>query len=173
MIFPDIFLNSLFDITPSLLKKIGIEALILDVDNTLRACGSVVPCDEVICWVNSMKLAGIRMVIASNNFKKSIEPFALKLQLDYVFFSCKPLTFGLNRAAKKLKCSRNKIAVVGDQIFTDVVAGNLKGFRTFLIAPIFEERGLFFKIKRWLEGYIVRRCRISRIKDEVKVKKGK
>lgn len=170
MIFPDIFLDSLFDITPSLLQKIGIEALILDVDNTLRVCGSGVPYDGVVCWVNSMKLAGVHMVIASNNFRKSIEPFALKLQLDYVFFSCKPLTFGLNRAAKKLKCPKDRIAVVGDQIFTDVVAGNLKGFKTVLIAPLFEERGLFFKIKRWLEGQIIRRCRI---KDKTKIKKGK
>ena len=156
MIFPDLFLHSIFDITPELLIELNVKALILDVDNTLRTCGSLVPFAGVLGWVNSMKKAGVSLIIASNNFKSSVEPFAEKLGLECVFFSCKPLSFGLKKAARKLNVEKNQIAVVGDQIFTDVVGGNLTGFKTFLVEPFLQENGLNFKIKRWLEKHIIR-----------------
>lgn len=159
VILPDVFLHSIFDVTVELLNKLEVEALILDVDNTLRAWGSKLPVDGVCGWVRSMKLSGIKLVIASNNFKNRVEPFAKKLELDYVFFSCKPLWFGLNRAAKKLKVSKKKIAVVGDQIFTDVFGGNLRGFKTFLVEPFLKENTFGFKFKRWLEQRIISSCR--------------
>lgn len=159
IILPDVFLHSIFDVTPKFLNKLGVEALILDVDNTLREWGSKIPVDGVFGWVSSMKDAGIKLIIASNNFKKRVEPFAKKLGLDYVFFSCKPLSFGLNKAAKKLNVDRKKIAVVGDQIFTDVFGGNLRGFKTFLVEPFLKEKGCCFKLKRWLEQQIIKSCK--------------
>ena len=155
MIFPDLFLRSIFDITPDLLKNFNVKALILDVDNTLRVYGSLVPFAGVLGWVDSMKKAGVRLIIASNNFKNSVEPFAERLKLDCVFFSCKPLCFGLNKAAKKLKIKKSQIAVVGDQIFTDVIGGNLSGFKTVLVEPFLRESGLSFKFKRWLEKHVI------------------
>lgn len=159
VVMPDIFLHSIFDVKVELLNKLGVEALILDVDNTLRAWRSDAPVDGVLGWVHSMKSAGIKLVIASNNFRSRVEPFAKKLELDYVFFSCKPMPFGLNKAAKKLKVSREKIAVVGDQIFTDVFGGNLYGFKTLLVEPFFMEKTFSFKLKRWLEQRIIGNCR--------------
>ena len=67
MIFPDLYLRSIFDITPKLLRELNVKALILDVDNTLRICGSLVPFAGVLGWVDSMKKAGIGLIIASNN----------------------------------------------------------------------------------------------------------
>ena len=159
IILPDLFLHSIFDVTSELLAKFGVEALILDVDNTLRVLGSKFPVDGVLSWVGSMRAAGIKLIIASNNFKKKVEPFAKQLGLDYVFFSCKPLSFGLNKAAKKLNVKKEKIAVIGDQIFTDVFGGNLRGFKTFLVEPFLKERSFGFKFKRWLEQKIIRSYR--------------
>lgn len=156
LILPDVFLHSVFDITSELLSKFGVEALILDVDNTLRAWGGDLPFNGVNNWVNYMKQAGFKLVIASNNFKRRVEPFAKRLGIEFVFFSCKPLSFGLNRAAKKLKVNRKRIAVVGDQIFTDVFGGNLRGFKTFLVEPFLKEKSCMFKIKRWLEQQIIK-----------------
>ncbi len=155
MIFPSVYIHSVFNITPYLLNKLNIKALILDVDNTLRTNDSSTPIDGIIEWINIMKKSGFKLIIVSNNFKKSVEPFAKKLNLEYVFFGCKPLTFGLSRAEKKLKIKKDKIAMVGDQIFTDIIAGNLKGFKTMLVDPFLEEKGWSFKIRRWLEKKII------------------
>ena len=89
------------------------------------------------------------MKVASNNFTSSIQPFALTLDLNYVAMSLKPLPFGLRRALKILNIDRNKVAVVGDQIFTDIFGGKLNGFKTILVEPFIREKGYFWKIKRF------------------------
>lgn len=151
MLSPDLYLKSIFDLTPNRLKKLGIFALILDVDNTLRAQDESKPYDGIVDWIKTMHDAKIMLVISSNNFKKSVEPFAESLNIDYVAMSCKPLPFGLKKAIKKLSVPKNQIAVVGDQIFTDVIGGKFQGLKTILVEPIISETGYIYKIKRLLE----------------------
>ena len=59
-------------ITPEYLKQNGITALILDVDNTLTGHGSQILPEKVAEWIETMKQAGIGLVIASNNFEKRV-----------------------------------------------------------------------------------------------------
>ena len=155
MLLPDLYLSSIFSITPELLKKLGVEALILDVDNTLRAYKSDEPYDGVIEWVEKMRKSGISLIVASNNLKSSVGPFASILKLDYVSMSFKPLPFGLKKALRKLKIDSSKVAIVGDQIFTDIFGGRLSGFRTILVKPFAAEKGIHWKIRRFFEKPII------------------
>lgn len=153
---PDIMLHDVTRIDKALLRANGIQGLILDVDNTLADHGSQILRPSVQIWLCQMQDAGIKLIIASNNTRQRVEPFAYKLGLDFVSFSCKPSTLGLSRAQRKLGLPAERIAIVGDQIYTDIVGGNLKGMYTILVTPFLVENQPFLKFKRSLETIHIR-----------------
>lgn len=157
--YPTITLRRVTEITPELLGRLGVRALILDADNTLTTHNNPLPDKDVLAWLGIMKQRGVRLMIASNNSDGRIRPFAETLGLDYEARACKPLTFGLSAAAKRMGCTRREVAVVGDQIFTDIMGGNLYGCPTILVEPMRSESGPFFRLKRRVEVGILQRYR--------------
>lgn len=133
------------------LRKNNIKGLILDVDNTLTTHDNPVPADGVIDWIESMKKNKIRLIIVSNNHEPRVKPFADMLGIDFVCDGKKPLTKGFKEALQKLGLSKKNIAIVGDQIFTDVLGANLFRTKILYTAPIEYEKTTFFKVKRFLE----------------------
>lgn len=154
ILLPDIKLDRVTDITVELLKKYGIEALILDVDNTLSTHHGEILTEGLPQWLEYMKENGIGLTVLSNSKEKRVKPFAEKIALDYISLGLKPLPFGYLRAVKKLKKKRKNTAIVGDQIFTDIIGGNCIGVKTILLTPIKLEDGLSFKIRRKIEKFI-------------------
>ena len=148
---PTFALKSVLEITPASLKKHGIRALILDIDNTLTTHDNPVPAEGVTDWIANMKKHGIKLIIVSNNHAERVIPFAKLLKLRFVPNGAKPLPFGMDSAVKKLGLKRNEICVVGDQIFTDILGANLAGIRSIFVYPIEPETSRFFKIKRTIE----------------------
>ncbi|MBP3627663.1 MAG: YqeG family HAD IIIA-type phosphatase [Clostridia bacterium] len=148
---PDIKLNRVTDITCELLNKYGITALILDVDNTLSTHHGQVLTDGLPEWLMYMKDNGIKLTVLSNSKRKRVEPFASKIDLDFISLGLKPLPFGYLRAVKALGVKRKNAAIVGDQIFTDILGGNSVGLNTILLTPIKEESGWSFKLRRKME----------------------
>lgn len=148
---PDIKLNRVTDITCELLNKYGITALILDVDNTLSTHHGQVLTDGLPEWLMYMKDNGIKLTVLSNSKRKRVEPFASKIDLDFISLGLKPLPFGYLRAVKALGVKRKNAAIVGDQIFTDILGGNAVGLNTILLTPIKEESGWSFKLRRKIE----------------------
>ena len=51
------------DISPEILKKLGIKGLILDVDNTLTTHDNPRPADGVLEWLDLMRNNNIKMMI--------------------------------------------------------------------------------------------------------------
>lgn len=151
LVTPEYVFRSVASITPDFLQKLGIRALVLDVDNTLTAHGSQVLPRQTEQWLAAMREAGIQLMIASNNSKARVEPFAGQIGLDFVSMACKPLTFGLSRARKKFGVEKKTMAIVGDQLFTDRLAGALYGIKAFVVEPCGEELNRGVKMKRVLE----------------------
>lgn len=139
------------EITPEFLIKNKIRGLLLDLDNTLTTHDNPVPGEGVTEWLDSMRSAGIKMVIVSNNHPPRVKPFADMLGLDFVCEGKKPLSSGFNRAQKRMGIPFSQLAVVGDQIFTDMLGANLKRVRGIFVYPIEHEKTKFFKLKRWAE----------------------
>lgn len=139
------------EITPEFLIKNNIRGLLLDLDNTLTTHDNPVPGEGVTEWLDSMRAAGIKMVIVSNNHPPRVKPFADMLGLDFVCEGKKPLSSGFNRAQKRMGIPFSQLAVVGDQIFTDMLGANLKRVRGIFVYPIEHEKTKFFKLKRWAE----------------------
>ncbi len=139
------------EITPEFLLKNNIKGLLLDLDNTLTTHDNPVPAEGVLNWIDTMKNAGIKLVIVSNNHTSRVKPFADMLGLEFISEGKKPLSSGFNRAQKHMKIPFSQLAVVGDQIFTDMLGANLKGVRGIFVYPIEHEKTRFFKFKRWAE----------------------
>ena len=161
MFRPNIKLDRVTDITLEILKKYNINALILDVDNTLSTHHGQVLTDGLPEWLALMKENNIKMTVLSNSKSKRLEPFAQKIGLDYISMGMKPLPFGYLRALKRLGAKRKETAIVGDQIFTDIVGGNLVGVTTLLLTPIKPETSLRFRMKRKVEAFLIKKLKIT------------
>ncbi len=161
MFKPNIKLDRVTDITVELLKKYNITSLILDVDNTLSTHHGQVLTDGLTDWLNTMKQNGIKMTVLSNSTNKRLDPFSKKIELDYISLGLKPLPFGYLRALRRLKAHRRDTAIVGDQIFTDVLGGNLVGLKTVLLTPIKPESSLRFRMKRRVEAFLIKKLSIT------------
>jgi len=147
----NIALKSVLDITPELLEGNGIKGLILDLDNTLTTHDNPKPADGVLEWIDTMKRAGIKLMIVSNNHDYRVKPFADMLGLQFVSEGRKPLSKGINEAQIRMNIPFSQLAVVGDQLFTDILGANLKRIKSIYVKPIEYEEATFFKIKRKAE----------------------
>lgn len=158
---PNIKLDKITDISVDILKKYNITALILDVDNTLSTHHGQVLTDGLEEWLKNMRENNIKLTVLSNSTKKRLDPFAKKIGLDYISLGLKPLPFGYLRALKALGTKRKNTAIVGDQIFTDTLGGNLVGLNTVLLTPIKPETSLRFRFKRRIEKFLIKHLKIT------------
>lgn len=151
MLTPTAAFISFRDITPDFLREHDIDAILLDVDNTVSPPSSKEIYDGVREWLAEIKGMGIEVVICSNNFKKRVYPFAKSIGLECVAMSLKPLPFGFVRAKRKLAVKPKNVLVVGDQIFTDILGARLARMKSVLLIPQSPDRGTTIKIRRRME----------------------
>jgi HAD superfamily phosphatase (TIGR01668 family) len=153
---PHLYLASVLELDAALLRSQGVAGLLLDLDGTLKEYRAQVIPVEVMAWVERLQAAGLRLCLLSNGKTPRIERFAKALGIPFVAQAFKPLTMGCHRALKKLKLPRSKVALVGDQVFADVLAGRLAGLFTILVPPLHPEEPWFTRLKRPLERQILR-----------------
>ena len=159
ILYPARMVRGVTDITRDMLEEMGVSALILDVDNTLTTHNNPRLEVAVLAWLAKMREADIALILLSNNSRDRVRPFAEQLRLGFVARGMKPLAFGYKRAVEALGVGKRQAAVVGDQIFTDILGGNLYGAKTILVEPIHPEDGRLFRLKRRLETKVLRRYR--------------
>lgn len=158
-LYPNAYFNKVQEITIEFLKKNKLKALILDIDNTLIDYSQNLS-EEVIKWVKELRGQGIKFYILSNsNNKKKVENVSKKLNIQYINFAKKPLKMGFLKIKKELKEDAEKIGVVGDQIFTDIIGGNRCKMFTILVDPIEEKDFWYTAWKRPLENKIKAKCK--------------
>lgn len=152
---PNLYYKKVEEITIETLLKNKIKLLILDVDNTLIDYYKNLS-EEVKQWAKEMKGQGIKLYILSNtNNKKKVETVAKELQIPYKYFAMKPLKKGFKYIQKETNIKPENIAVVGDQIFTDVVGGNRCNMCTILVEPIDKQKDYWYTAwKRPIENKI-------------------
>ena len=164
MIYPKLYLNKVEDITVEVLNENKIKALILDVDNTLIDINKNLS-KEIIDWAMNLRGHGFRLYILSNtNHKEKVEGVAKKLGVPYENFAKKPFKSGFLRVKEKLQLESEQIAVVGDQIFTDVIGGNRCDMYTILVDPISEKDYWYTAWKRPIENAIKKKY-VNKIKE--------
>lgn len=151
LLTPQYLFQDVTRITPAFLRSQGIRALVLDVDNTLTLHDDPQVPARVRAWLEEMRGEGILLTIASNNAQQRVEPFARALGLEYVAKAHKPLSQGLEKARSRWDISRREMAIVGDQLFTDRLAGSLYGIPALVTRPLGPETKWYIRLKRVLE----------------------
>ena len=156
LFLPDVFVNSIFDITPEYLKERNIKGIITDLDNTLIEWDRPSATPELVQWFKEMEQAGIRIVIVSNNSEKRVHKFATPLNIPYVYRAKKPLAPSYRKALSMLQLKKEEVVMVGDQLLTDIFGGNLAGFPTILVVPVAQTDGLATRFNRMVERQILK-----------------
>lgn len=154
--YPDVMLDSAFSLDPDMLCKKGIRCVIFDIDNTL-APYSVKTCSiEAEALLSKLEGAGIHVGFASNNSAERVMLFNTKGRF-FVSDAKKPKNTAAKIFCEHFKVTANELAVVGDQIFTDVLlAKNAKAF-SILVPPIDRKHEpWYFIFKRPLEKIIIK-----------------
>ena len=162
---PHIKLDSVTDITLEILKKYNITDLILDVDNTLSTHHGHVLTDGLEDWLKLMSENNIGLMVLSNSKEARVKPFAEKIGLPFISLGLKPLPFGYIRALKAMGSKRKNTAIVGDQIFTDVLGGSFVGVKKILLTPIKLETTAGFKFKRKIEKLVYKIYKIKNTEE--------
>ena len=158
LVTPDLRLQSVLELDPPRLRQMGLDALLLDVDCTLKSYRAERPAPEVIEWLERIRAAGVTLCLLSNGRARRIGRLAESLRLPLISTACKPLPWGCRRAMRQLGLDPRRTAMVGDQLFADVMAGRLAGLTCILVRPIRpEEEPWFTRIKRPLERLLLRR----------------
>ncbi len=153
---PTAIFRRITDINTEFLKANNIDTLLLDVDNTLSTHHGTVLVDGLREWLEKMQRNNIGLIIVSNSKHFRIQPFAERLKLPFVSLACKPLPFGYRKACKMTDAKKKAAAIVGDQIFTDVLGANLYGIKSLLVRPVKLEDGWSFRVRRFFERKILK-----------------
>lgn len=161
---PDRLYPTVYDISPNALSEFGIQGVVLDIDNTLVTYGMAEPTEDVLLWIEHLRSAGIQIAIASNNKKERVDLFNRRIGAFAVCRSKKPSPRAILAAAEAFGISPSRIAVIGDQIFTDVLAARRANAIAILVKPLPYAENLFFKCKRLLEKPFIRAyyCKANR-----------
>ncbi|WP_093217167.1 YqeG family HAD IIIA-type phosphatase [Sediminibacillus albus] len=152
---PNEHVRDVFEIRPEDLKKRGIKGIITDLDNTLVAWNVESATPEIIEWFKLMEEHHIKVTIISNNKEERVKLFSEPLATPFVYSARKPLGQAFKKATKQMNLKKEEIVVVGDQIMTDVLGGNIAGFYTILVVPIVKTDGKLTKINRQIERRIL------------------
>ena len=155
-LYPKEYVKDIRKIKIELLNKNNIKGLILDVDNTLIDYYKNF-LEGTEQWCEDLKKQGIKMCILSNsNKKEKVQSVAQKLDIPYIFFGTKPLKRGFKKAKAILQLPSENIAVVGDQIFTDIIGANRCKMFSILVDPINQKDIWITRLKRPIEEYIIK-----------------
>lgn len=153
---PDLYCDTVYDIDIDALRASGVRAILSDIDNTLEPYEIARPEPRLLEWISSIRAAGISLAFVSNNGEERVALFNKELGLPAVANAHKPMRGALLRLMKELGAEPRETVMLGDQIFTDVLAGRLAGTGCILVKPIKDRTDLLTRSKRALEKPVLR-----------------
>lgn len=154
---PDFAVEAVYDVTVESLKKHGFKGVLVDLDNTLIAWNNPDGTPEMRQWLHDLQDAGIRVIVVSNNTPKRVKRAVERFGIDYVAWSLKPFTFGINRALNLFCYDRSEVVMIGDQLMTDIRAAHRAGIRSVLVKPLVEHDSINTQINRARERRVMRK----------------
>ena len=131
--------KSIYEIDLDFFKAMGVDVLFIDLDNTLDSYKLYHPTDRAKQIIADIRAKGIKPVIVSNNRGKRVSTYAKDVDVEYICNCGKPFPFKINKYIKNHNLDRNKVMLVGDQMMTDVAAGNNAKIRVVLTDKIVKE----------------------------------
>ncbi|MDD3392018.1 MAG: YqeG family HAD IIIA-type phosphatase [Bacilli bacterium] len=151
---PDIYQQSIYTIDYQKLKDCGIKCLLFDLDNTLVPAKIDEPTKKVNELFKELK-KDFKVIIFSNSHKRRVSTFSEKLKVDFYHSACKPFTKNFKKVITNNDYNISEVAIIGDQVLTDIIGGNKVGITTILINPVSPIDSFFTKINRHIEKIII------------------
>jgi HAD superfamily phosphatase (TIGR01668 family) len=140
-----------------------IRALVLDVDRTLLPRRSIMLPPSAEQWLRQAARLMPLHLLSNNPSQRRIGRVAAQLGVPFTTSAGKPRRGALRRVVADLGLPPHQIALVGDRLFTDVLAGNRLGLYTVLVRPIDPNgapcshdhvQSLEIRISRWLGAMV-------------------
>jgi uncharacterized protein len=146
--------GSVLQLTPAILQAHGLKGLILDVDDTLVPTWSRDIPPEVLQWLAEIRSTTQLWLVSNNINEARIQRIGETLNIPYIHSAAKPSRRKLRQALQSINLPPNQVGMVGDRLFTDVIAGNRMGMFTVLVEPIMNpteasSKGLLRSFEIW------------------------
>ncbi len=134
---PDLVLHgTILQLSPDMLKQHRLKGLVLDVDETLVPFRSAEASDELLPWVEEVRQIAELWLVSNNISEARIRRIAKALNLPYIAGAGKPSRRKVRKAVEAMNLPVEQVGMVGDRLFTDVLAGNRLGLFTVLVEPM-------------------------------------
>lgn len=147
----DMYIDDVAAVDPEELVQMGIKGVIFDIDNTLEPYHTAKPSQSTRGVFEAFKAAGLKVAVLSNAKVQRVVEFCEDFTDNWVAHGGKPLKRGYLQLADMMKLEPAEIASVGDQLFTDILGGNLFGCYTICVKPIEKTEPPFVAFKRFFE----------------------
>ena len=161
-LLPKLMADSLTALTPEVLRLHGIRLLMLDFDNTIVPYTTDIPTEPMANWLEVMKSSGIQLCVVSNSHKDRVKVFCEAYKIPCITHAAKPGTRGIRECLERYGVPASQAAIVGDQIYTDTLGGNLSGVMPILVHAI-DNHNFWLKLRHIAEKpfiFIARKRRI-------------
>ena len=149
--FPDVYQKSIYTINYDKLKENGIKCLLFDLDNTCVPYVDRVPTKKLKTHFSKLEEQGFKVIIFSNSPKERLKPFKRELNVDCCPKAGKPRKTKFLKILKTYNYDLSEVAIIGDQLMTDIYGGNRVGIMTILVNPMSDIDMPFTKIRRFIE----------------------
>ncbi len=155
MLRPDLHVASVTDVTLSWLRSRGVRGVLVDADDTLvtRADGPVDP--GFVAWLADLRDAGMRLAVLSNGERRRVVALGAELGIPAFALAGKPLRVAFRRGVRALGTTPATTAMVGDQLFTDVLGAKWAGLVAVLVTPLTPGRHAHTRAARRLERWVL------------------
>ncbi|MCS6861210.1 MAG: YqeG family HAD IIIA-type phosphatase [Abditibacteriales bacterium] len=154
---PKCYVPSVMAIDPQVLWRKGIRGILIDLDNTLVPWHGTEVLEGVRQWISEVKACGLQVCVVSNATSgRRVAKMSEWLGLPNIPRSFKPRRWGFRRGLQILGLKPHEVAVVGDQVFTDILGGNRLGAFTILVQPLSHHDSISTKFIRLFERLVLR-----------------
>lgn len=149
--FPDVYQKSIYTINYQKLKDNGIKCLLFDLDNTCVPYVDRRPTKKLKDHFDKLQDMDFKVIIFSNSPKERLKPFKKELNIDCCSKAGKPRKAKFLKILKTYNYDLSEVAIIGDQLVTDIYGGNKVGIMTILVNPMSDIDMPFTKIHRFIE----------------------
>ena len=157
---PDMYYKDIFDVNYKLLKEKGIKVLIFDLDNTIIGADEEIPSDEVTSLFKKL-VNDFVVFIASNNVKERVRKIGKHLGVHSFYSVIKPTKRIKKLLLNKYDVPMEEVAIIGDQIITDIFMGHRLNMHTILVDPMGKDMKVTY-LNRFLEDKLMKRIKVQR-----------
>lgn len=158
---PRAYQKNVFSIDYQRLKEKGIKLLIFDLDNTLSLINEKVSSKEIKDLLNKLS-NDFEILIASNNNESRVKKYCDGINCKYISYSMKPFKKVAFFVKKNYNYSFNEIAIIGDQLVTDILLGNRLNMYSILVDPKGKKDLKITGLNRFIEDKIKRKVNFEK-----------